>query len=1232
MQPAWKRKQEQAEVRGRTEGLSAPPHGDASGQPFDYMLHSMREEELAQWRRPVPQVMPDAAKGDYVFQVVTCRSSYVKPNDIKPQWLLEWKPSGNDQVSVLKVYGSGPVDGESVCVNVHNFSPYLYINAPENVEAHEVEAALNALLTKEKKKPSGDGSQGSSSLRGSASLSRHHSSNAGSLSGFFDGSMSSQAFQDPVTRELMKRDAALVRQVNNPSAKMSRHEVLRESGFLPGADDTMTGFEGSGIAEERHPVQSIEAVDRGIAICVHFGKRRLFRVRLRTPNMVTEVRKIVDSPSGLKIRRGVAIHGPTYESSVKFENRFLVDVKACGSGYVKLPKGGRWQVRRPGQQESRCTLEIDADWRSFQGISMEDDVALYERPSRMRALDFDIECVSLTGAFPDPKRDPITNINFQVYEIDRPNEVIADVGLVLGSVPRDAGRTGTQRIFCYETEKEMINDFGALKASIFDPDVEKHYNGKGFDEPYLFDRALYLGCNNYLNSTRNLKVELFKRVDKKSSKQTGDREGFLVPSEGRVSIDVMAFIRANFKLRSYSLNAVAENFLNERKDDVSHKIIPILWRGSPEDRFRLYKYCRKDALLVKELTLKLQIMQSTFELCRIQGVQLEQQQESGATLKTFVAFLRAFQDAGFVMPFRNDLVKPDYEGAFVVPPVKGFHYKIVGVLDFSSLYPSQIVAHNLCYTTYIRPEDVADVAELLGGFEQNIERCPNGHHYLRKHVRQGVIPGLLTRSLAARSVVKKAAAAAKDAFTKSIYTVRELAIKLFNNSVYGYLGRVSNGACPWQLADSTTAYGRYQLHMTMRLVQKEFKSKEPFPEDITVPLEDGELEYEVIYGDTDSVLVRFNRLTIKDRKDAAEVKRKIDLVIKQCKEMGAFCTGFFDKPNSLEFENVYLPLILFSKKRYVGLFWQSGDKYTRLKERGIESVRRDGCLYLTRTLKHCMDLMLKESNPEKALADAKQALINLREGRVGIEDLVQSAQIKDLASYKTKVAAVVVAKKMEARNPGNGPKAGDRVPFLVTRGDKTKKSQPAKRIERVEDPLYVLNNDVPIDYEYYVEKQMMKPLLRLFTPIFGEEKAAAGLSLKGVRLHIVVNNGHAAAAAVATDTTKKATILDRFFTQKRETCIVCGVTPDGGCRGMICRQCEPKRMGIFLNEQAQYRQLSVEYSRLWTQCQQCQGTRFRDVDTSCAAFDCPIFFKRVQIKKDYYAAHQRVGKIGDASW
>lgn len=42
-----------------------------------------------------------------------------------------------------------------------------------------------------------------------------------------------------------------------------------------------------------------------------------------------------------------------------------------------------------------------------------------------------------------------------------------------------------------------------------------------------------------------------------------------------------------------------------------------------------------------------------------------------------------------------------YEGATVIEPKKGFYDVPIATLDFSSLYPSIMMAHNLCYTTLL---------------------------------------------------------------------------------------------------------------------------------------------------------------------------------------------------------------------------------------------------------------------------------------------------------------------------------------------------------------------------------------------------------------------------------------------------------------------------------------------------------------------------------------------------
>lgn len=45
----------------------------------------------------------------------------------------------------------------------------------------------------------------------------------------------------------------------------------------------------------------------------------------------------------------------------------------------------------------------------------------------------------------------------------------------------------------------------------------------------------------------------------------------------------------------------------------------------------------------------------------------------------------------------------------------------------------------------------------------------------------------------------------------------------------------------------------------------------------------------------------------------------------------------------------------------------------------------------------------------------------------------------------------------------------------------------AAAYEKSEDPIYVLENNIPIDTKYYLENQLSKPLLRIFEPILGEK-------------------------------------------------------------------------------------------------------------------------------------------------
>ena len=91
-----------------------------------------------------------------------------------------------------------------------------------------------------------------------------------------------------------------------------------------------------------------------------------------------------------------------------------------------------------------------------------------------------------------------------------------------------------------------------------------------------------------------------------------------------------------------------------------------------------------------------------------------------------------------------------------------------------------------------------------------------------------------------------------------------------------------------------------------------------------------EFDSDVIYGDTDSVMVKFGT------NDIAEAMRL-------GKEAAAYVSTKFIAPIKLEFEKVYCPYLLMNKKRYAGLYWTKPEKHDKMDCKGIETVRRDSC-------------------------------------------------------------------------------------------------------------------------------------------------------------------------------------------------------------------------------------------------------------------------------------------------
>jgi DNA polymerase delta subunit 1 len=209
--------------------------------------------------------------------------------------------------------------------------------------------------------------------------------------------------------------------------------------------------------------------------------------------------------------------------------------------------------------------------------------------------------------------------------------------------------------------------------------------------------------------------------------------------------------------------------------------------------------------------------------------------------------------------------------------------------------------------------------------------------------------------------------------------------------------------------------------------------------------------------------------------------------------------------------------------------------------------------------------------------------------------VITKALTKEKDDYDGKQAHVELAERMKKRDAGSAPALGDRVAYVMVKG-----AAGSKNFERSEDPIYVLENNVPIDTRYYLDNQLANPLLRIFNPILGETKAKSLLTGDHTRIVSV--------AAPSVGGLMK-------FAKRTMTCMGCKKPLAGKeAAGAVCSDCAPRVGELYNKSLNKVSDLEVRFGRLWTQCQRCQGSMHCEV--ICSSKDCPIFYMRMKAKKD----------------
>ncbi|NMC10609.1 MAG: DNA polymerase elongation subunit, partial [Methanothrix sp.] len=491
----------------------------------------------------------------------------------------------------------------------------------------------------------------------------------------------------------------------------------------------------------------------------------------------------------------------------------------------------------------------------------------------------------------------------------------------------------------------------------------------------------------------------------------------------------------------------------------------------------------RDAVLALHLLLDLRLMDKYIAMSRASGSLLQDIVNGGQSGMVENLLLRRFRERNRVIPPKPDagvsderyVENEDLKGGAVLAPEKGLVESVV-ILDYKSLYPTIMMAHNLCYSTVVTHESPG---------EDQVITAPSGGRFVSPKTSPGIMPGVLQELLDQRTKTKKLMKMACEE-ERRFLDAKQYAMKILLNSFYGYSGYARARLYSLALANAVTSFGRENILRTKKIIDEigsiyviegaaVFGNELPFGK-----VGAKRFDLSVVYGDTDSVFVRLKPSGSESEEvslqDAGLIGRKIAREV----------TASLPAPMELVFEAFARRGIFLAKKRYaLWVFEPVGDVWKdRIKVRGMETVRRDWCDLTSKTLKTCLELLLKEGKVDEALDHVRSVVLRLQDLDLSqdpaiLEDLTLTRRYtKSTGSYKNKQPHIQLVEKIKKRG-GHVPDIGDRVPFVIIRGRNSRKSKELF-VDRAEDPGYALEKNIPLDTEYYVEKQILPPVLRIF--------------------------------------------------------------------------------------------------------------------------------------------------------
>ena len=710
----------------------------------------------------------------------------------------------------------------------------------------------------------------------------------------------------------------------------------------------------------------------------------------------------------------------------------------------------------------------------------------------------------------------------------------------------------------FNTEVELLNGWANLMVEI-DPDIITGYNINNFDYMYIIERCTALGICIQNNKWQYNVLKLSKLVEDyewnnfskrsqkvKQSAAFGDSVNDIIVAPGRINLDLIKIIQQEHQLDSYKLDDVACKFMSggikeilnsteivvssaddidignymkfsdERrvkvidkrgdtlvvesthdmvvgdpwgmvKDDIEVNDIFESYEGTSEQRSVVGKYCVQDCVLVIKIIEKLSIIVNALAMSSVCLVPLDYVYWRGQNIRSYSLICNACEKTEYIVP---DVVKSEneegaFEGAMVLNCIPGVYNTGVIVLDYASLYPSSIITSNVSHETILRPGDLSTASDM--GLAVNTVKY-DSHldgeqfcNFIATSSQKGILPSTITSLLKARKDTRKKQ---KDCVHKSfqwkVLEGLQLAYKVVANSMYGTLGATTSKLAFSELAACVTAIGRTTIMSAIDVIQQRWGGR-------------------VVYVDTDSTWV------IPAVTSTASFKNKSDMV-QACIDTGKYMSeqiGYhLSGVQDLEYEMTVYPLIMFSKKRYLGnIYEDKGSEIKGQKTMGVVLKRRDNAAILKDVYGSVINIILNNASAISTINNEVKCLITkLLDGKFPLRSFVITKKLLAYYQYPQSVPHKVLADRMSDRDPGTAPTPNERMSYVILKTDITGASM-GDRIESVSYLYQKYGNgqtlaefmdkpappELNLDYLGYLDTQIQNPLMQILELIMPVE-------------------------------------------------------------------------------------------------------------------------------------------------